>query len=92
MIVGFKHRGLKRFFEKGDARFIASEHRQKVANILTAMDSAKQIEDLDIATFKLHPLIGNHRGIWSITVRANWRITFTFENGEADKVNYEDYH
>jgi len=67
MIVEFKHRGLKRFFEKGDARFIAPEHRQKVADILTAMDSAKQVEDLDIATFRLHPLTGNHQRTWSIT-------------------------
>jgi len=63
-----------------------------VTDILTAMDSATQIEDLDIATFKLHQLTGNRQGAWSISIRANWRITFTFENGEVNNVNYEDYH
>lgn len=92
MIIGFKHRGLKRFFEKGNPKNIAPEHRQKIADILTALDSAEQIEDLDLATFKLHALTGNRDGTWSITVRSNWRITFTFDNNKADNVNYEDYH
>ena len=92
MIVGFKHRGLKRFFERNDPKSIAPAHRQKVADILTALDSAERIEDLNLATFRLHPLTGDRRGSWSITVRANWRITFTFDNGKADNVNYEDYH
>ena len=92
MTVGFKHRGLKRFFEKNEPRSIAPVHRQKVADILTALDSAERIEDLNLASFRLHPLTGDRRGSWSITVRANWRITFTFDNGKADNVNYEDYH
>ena len=92
MIVGFKHRGLKRFFEKNDPRSIAPIYRQKVADILTALDSAERIEDLNLASFKLHPLTGDRKGSWSITVRANWRITFTFDHGKADNVNYEDYH
>lgn len=92
MIFGFKHRGLKRFFEKNDPRQIAPEHHRKVADILTALDSAERIEDLDLATFRLHPLTGDRKGTWSITVRANWRITFTFDAGKADDVNYEDYH
>ena len=92
MIIGFKHRGLKRFFDKNDPRSIAPPYRQKVADILTALDSAERIEDLNLASFRLHPLTGDRKGSWSITVRANWRITFTFDNGKADNVNYEDYH
>ena len=92
MIVAFKHRGLKRFFEKNDPRSIAAIHRQKVADILTALDSAERIEDLNLASFRLHPLTGDRKGSWSITVQANWRITFTFNNGKANNVNYEDYH
>ena len=92
MVIGFKHRGLKRFFEKGDSKQIAPKHQQKIANILTVLDSAEKIEDLNLATFKLHALTGKRKGTWSVTVRANWRITFTFEANKADNVNYEDYH
>jgi proteic killer suppression protein len=41
---------------------------------------------------RLHELKGNRKGVWSVTVQANWRITFRFENGDAEIVNYEDYH
>ena len=92
MIVSFNHRGLKRFYEKGETKHIAPGHIRKVADILTTLDNAMTIEDMDLATFRLHQLTGNRQGVWSVTVRANWRITFTFENGEARIVNYEDYH
>jgi len=92
MIESFKHRGLRKFFETGDDRKIVLEHRQKVADILTVLEGAQNIQDLNLVTFRLHPLTGNRKGTWSVTVRANWRITFRFENGKAYDVNYEDYH
>ena len=44
---------------------------------------ALTLDDIDIHSFHLHPLTGNLKGFWSITVRANWRIIFRFENGKA---------
>jgi len=61
-------------------------------NILISIDSATVPEDLSLVAFKLHQLKGNKKDIWSITVRANWRITFRFENKNAYILNYEDYH
>lgn len=92
MIGGFKHRGLKRFYERGDASRIGASYRQKVADILSALDVAQEIADMDMATFRLHPLTGDRQGTWSVSVRANWRITFRFEDGYAYDVNLEDYH
>ena len=59
---------------------------------LTALDTAQVIEDMDIPGYRLHQLKGNRKETWSITVNANWRITFEFENSNAYIVNYEDYH
>lgn len=42
--------------------------------------------------WKLHPLSGDHAGHWSVWVNGNWRLTFTFDNGDAILVNYQDYH
>ena len=92
MIESFRHRGLKWLFNRGAARKIAPEHHRKVADILTTLEAAQDIEDMNLATFHLHQLTGDQAGIFSVTVRANWRITFTFENGKANNVNYEDYH
>ncbi len=59
---------------------------------LAALDTAQQIEDLDISGYRLHQLKGSLKGLWSITVTANWRITFEFTDGNIYIVNYEDYH
>jgi proteic killer suppression protein len=42
--------------------------------------------------WRLHPLKGDLAGYWSITVSANWRIVFRFEQGEATDVDLLDYH
>lgn len=59
---------------------------------LAALDSARALEDLDIPGYRFHELKGNRKGIWSISVSGNWRITFEFIDGNIFIVNYEDYH
>ena len=49
-------------------------------------------EDMDIPVFRLHPLKGEREGRWSITVNANWRVTFEFKDANAYVLDYEDYH
>ena len=68
------------------------EHVRKIRQILALMNAAQKIADLDYSTFRLHPLTGNLKGFWSITVRANWRIIFRFEDGKAFDVELVDYH
>jgi len=45
-----------------------------------------------VHSYHLHELTGNRKGTWSVTVRANWRITFSFKDEHAYDVNFEDYH
>lgn len=63
-----------------------------LTTVLQAIDVANEIGELNRQIYKLHPLKGEREGYWSITVRANWRITFQFINGDAYILNYEDYH
>lgn len=92
MIKSFKHKGLEDFFNSGSTKGIQQSHANKLRLQLAAMDTATSIEDLNIPGYRLHPLKGNRKGIWSITVNGNWRITFEFIDGNAYIVNYEDYH
>jgi len=92
MIKSFRHKGLRRFYEAGSTAGIQASHRKRLRILLTALDTAETIEDMDIPGFKLHPLKGNRKGLWSISVSGNWRITFKFKDGNAYTVNYEDYH
>lgn len=92
MIDSFKHRGLKRLYELGDESRINPQHLAKIRDILSVLDVTKEIEAMNLATFRLHPLTGNLDGFWSITVRANWRLIFRFDNGKASDVDLIDYH
>lgn len=92
MIGWFRHKGLRELFENDNPRGVNPEHVRKIKQILGVMHAAQEIHDLDIVTFRLHPLTGNLKGFWSVRVRANWRIVFRFENGEAYDVDLIDYH
>ena len=92
MIKSFKHKGLERFFETGSTRGIQTKHSTKLRMQLSALDTAQTIEDVDVPGYRLHSLKGTRKGLWSITVNGNWRVTFEFTDGNAYIVNYEDYH
>jgi proteic killer suppression protein len=92
MIKSFKHKGLQDFYEKGNSSSIQAQHRQKIRIQLVALDTATVIDDMNLPGFRLHPLKGNMKGLWSIDVNKNWRITFEFKAGNVYIVNYEDYH
>jgi proteic killer suppression protein len=92
MIESFKHKGLRQLFEDDNPKGLNPEHVRKIRQILGVMHAAQQIADLDIATFRLHPLTGDLKGFWSVTLRANWRIIFRFEDGRAFGVDLVDYH
>ena len=92
MIKSFKHKGLRNFFETGSSRGIQAAHSMKLRMQLAALDTAISIEDIDIPGYQLHPLKGNRKGIWSISVSGNWRITFELTDGNVYIVDYEDYH
>lgn len=92
MIKSFKHKGLRRFYETGSARGIQAKHEKRLRMQLAALDTAKEINDLDVPGYKLHPLKGDKKGIWAITVNGSWRLTFEFSDGNAYVLDYEDYH
>ena len=92
MIKSFKHKGLEKFYLKGTKAGIQAKHATKLRFQLAALDSAQQIDDIDLPGYRLHPLKGQRDGIWSITVSANWRLTFEFSEGNVHILNYEDYH
>jgi proteic killer suppression protein len=92
MIRGFKHRGLKRLYEKGDQSGIRHDLLPTVRNILTILDAADSPQAFDLPRYRLHPLKADRDGYWAVTVRANWRVVFRFEDGNALDVELVDYH
>ncbi|MGO9269438.1 MAG: type II toxin-antitoxin system RelE/ParE family toxin [Terriglobia bacterium] len=92
MIRSFKHRALKRLYERGDRSGIRPDLLDKVEDIIARLDQATTPQALNLPGYRLHPLQGDLRGFWSVTVRANWRIIFRIEGIDAFDVELIDYH
>lgn len=92
MIKSIRHRGLRRLFEQDDPSGVNQEHVGKLRDILATLHAAPAVAHMDLAGFRLHPLKGQMKGFWSVTVRANWRVIFRFAKGHAEDVDLVDYH
>jgi toxin HigB-1 len=92
MIRSFKHRGLKRLYERGNRSGVRPDLLETIERVVTVLDAATTPQALDIPRYRLHPLKGELKGFWSVTVRANWRIIFRFEGTDAVDVELIDYH
>jgi proteic killer suppression protein len=92
VIRRIRHRGLRRIYQDDDRREVNPKQADKIARILARLDEATRPEHVDIPGFRLQPLRGELAGYWSITVHANWRIIFRFEQGDATDVDLVDYH
>jgi toxin HigB-1 len=92
VIRSIRHKGLKRLHQDDDTRGVVPEHTTKLRDILARLDAASTIADMDLPGFRLHPLKGELKGFWAVTVRANWRVIFRLAEGDALDVDYVDYH
>lgn len=92
MIESFSHKGLRQLFEDDTHRGVNAEHVRKLQQILSVLQAAETIDALRLPTFGLHPLKGEFKGFWAVTVRANWRVIFRFKDGKAFDIDLVDYH
>jgi proteic killer suppression protein len=91
MIRTIRRKGLKRLFEEDDPSGVTPEHAGKLRRIPGTLHAAPTVAHMDVPGFRLHPLRGQMKGYWAVTVRANWRVIFRFDDG-AEEVDYVDYH
>jgi toxin HigB-1 len=92
MIETIKHKGLQHLYEKNDRSGIRPDLVDKAQKILSAPGAANSLQEMSLPLFRLHPLTGDRRGTYSVTVKSNWRITFRFHEGASYDVDLEDYH
>lgn len=92
VIKTFRHRGLEKFFLTGSKAGIQPKHAIRLRIQLTTLNLASRPEDMDRSGWKFHPLKGDLKDHYAITVNGNWRMTFRFEGEDAILVDYQDYH
>ena len=92
MIRSFRHKGIEAFFRSGKTQGIQAKHASRLRLQLAMLDAASVPNDMSAPGWRLHPLKGKLANHWAVWVSGNWRLTFTFENGDAMLVDYQDYH
>lgn len=92
MIAVIRHKGLRQFYEKGNAAKLNPQWVKRIRLILGALDAATQPDDMNIPGFHYHALAGNKVGFYAVRVTGNWRIIFRYEDGFATDVDLIDYH
>jgi proteic killer suppression protein len=92
MIKNFKHKGLKILFEEDNRKGVNPQHAEKLLDLLDRLEASMDAKDMNFPSSKFHSLKGDRSGEYSISVSGNWRLTFSFRDGDAYDVNYEDYH
>ena len=94
-IRNVKHKGLRRFIELDDPTGLPAAFVEKIRNIVSFLQAMQSADELASApSWKAHQLSGDRKGVWSLTVSRNWRITFWVDADEQELVDlsYEDYH
>ena len=91
MIKSFKHKGLIELFEQGSSRKIKHDLQSRALRRLDVLDQAEFLTDLNLPGFNFHGLYGMPKR-YSMHVNGPWCITFEWKNGDAFKINLEQYH
>ena len=91
MIKSFQHKGLAELFEAGRSRRVRQDLQSRCLRRLEALDQAEILKDLKVPGFDFHGLHGVPKR-YSIHVNGAWCITFEWKDGEAVRVDLDQYH
>jgi proteic killer suppression protein len=92
MITSFRHKGLEKFFLTGKTSGIRNDHATRLRLILGRLSVSRNPRDMALPGLRLHPLKGDWKGFFAVSVSGNWRVVFRFEAQDAIDVDYLDYH
>lgn len=94
-LAGFRHKGLRQFYEDDNPKGLSAAIADKLRKLLFALETAQSLEQVGrFPGWKLHPLKGDLRGFWSLTVTGNWRVIFRYDQttNTASEIDLIDYH
>ncbi|MGD0009409.1 MAG: type II toxin-antitoxin system RelE/ParE family toxin [Terriglobia bacterium] len=92
MIIRFRHKGLERLFASGEPRGVNAQQAKRLRRLLASLSTATSPLNMNIAGYQLHPLVGERKGEWAVSVSGNWRLVFRFDGENATDVDLVDYH
>jgi proteic killer suppression protein len=94
-IKSFVHKGLKTLYADDISKGVPPDAVDKLRKMLAFLDNMQDPEELrSLPMWKVHLLVGDRKGSWSLSVTRNRRLTFSIDIGgrEIYDLNLEDYH
>jgi proteic killer suppression protein len=91
VIKSFRHKGLRRLWDDGDASGLPAQLLRRLQTRLVALNEAASPGEMNIAGFDFHELKGARRGVFTVHVNGPWCVTFRWDEGAVD-VDFENYH
>lgn len=92
MICNFRHKGLAELFKTGKSQKVNAALHARALRRLDALDAADEPSALNIPGFNFHALHGYKPTRYSLHVNGPWCITFEWAEGDALRVDLEQYH
>lgn len=92
MIKGWRHKGLKNFYETGSKAGIQSKDAKTLSLLLMQLASAIKPEDMNTPGNNFHKLMGDLKDYYAVKVSKNWRLIFKFNGQDVVDLDYTDYH
>jgi proteic killer suppression protein len=92
MIKSFKKRALADLWENGRTRAIDVRLHKRILLRLDRLDVAAMPEEMNVPGFDFHALKGFNPRRYTVHVNGPWCLTFEFEDGDACRVDLEQYH
>jgi len=92
MIRSFRSRALQRFWERNDTTRLPPDRVNRIAMVLDRLDASSNPGDMNVPGLQFHALSGDMKGRYAVSISANWRITFAWDEEDAVQVDFEDYH
>jgi len=94
-IRSFAHKGLKRLYVEDSVKGVPPDTVDKLRKMMAFLDQMEDPDELrNLPVWKAHTLTGDRRGMWSLSVTRNRRLTFLIDAAEREihDLNLEDYH
>ena len=71
---------------------MSAQQAKRLRRLLASLSTAASPLNMNIAGYQLHPLVGERKGEWAVSVSGNWRLVFRFDGENATDVDWVDYH
>ncbi|NDV87694.1 plasmid maintenance system killer [Aurantimonas aggregata] len=92
MIRSFRNKALSQLWATGSTAKIDRRLHRRLLVRLDRLDACLSPEEMNLPGFDFHALKGFDPTRYTVHINGPWCVTFEFEDGDAYRVDFEQYH